>query len=359
MIDKVHTKMIRPDTLTPCTVAEWEESNRIPFLSIVIPTYNRAIAVCECIYSILANTFTDYEIIVVDDASTDNTESLLMEKFASIYGRRLRYIQNPENRSEPYSKNVGIMASCADWILILDSDNLLPVDTLQKLHDFFIKYPDFKYGGLLSYNVYEHTFMTFGGDVNWLTSRFKEFRKDLFYKGNIEVNDIASLKLDEYYPTVALAPNATFIHKSVIEKVKGYNTVYGIGFADVDFFVRLSRAGFKGAICGQIITFHMHFYRECKKPDIMKRFGIKNARSAYLGCTTSKTAYLSTRNRSWMMKYLAPWYGKIVYFLFPAWIPGLYYSFKALQERRFRFAWASFRGMLVGNLLSPPKPRFD
>ena len=333
--------------------------NDKPFFSIVIPTYNKAMRVSDCIASIVANTFDDYEIIVVDDASTDDTGSTLANNFSDIFGDKLKYIQNSVNRSAAYSRNRAFKICKGEWIFNLDNDNLIFPDTLQKLHDFILKYPEFKYGALLSYNVYEHTFMTFGGDINWFTSRFIEFQKDLFYKQNIELDDIPSLGLKEYYPTVANVPNATFLHRSVLDYVKGFNIIYEYGFEDPDFFIRIHRAGFKGAICGQIITMHMHFYRECKKPDVMKKFGIKNARSAYLGCTTSRAAYLSTRNRSWMMKYLAPWYGKIVYFLFPAWIPGLYYSFKALQEGRFRFAWASFKGMLVGNLLPPPKQRFE
>ena len=88
-----------------------------PSVSVVIPTYNRARYVKKAIESVLAQTFTDYEIIVIDDGSTDNTKDLLQPFFSKII-----YIFQ-ENKGVSAARNVGIIAAKGEWIAFLDSDD--------------------------------------------------------------------------------------------------------------------------------------------------------------------------------------------------------------------------------------------
>jgi glycosyltransferase involved in cell wall biosynthesis len=77
--------------------------NQVPRVSVIIPTYNRKDYVREAIDSVLAQTYTDYEIIVVDDGSSDGTEAVLRER----YGDRIRYLWQ-ENQGESVARNRGI-----------------------------------------------------------------------------------------------------------------------------------------------------------------------------------------------------------------------------------------------------------
>lgn len=90
-----------------------------PFFSIVIPTYNRAQFIRECIDSVLSQDFSDYEIIVVDDGSTDNTEKIL-----SSYLPKIRYLKQ-SNRGAEEARNRGILSSKGRYIVFLDSDDIL------------------------------------------------------------------------------------------------------------------------------------------------------------------------------------------------------------------------------------------
>lgn len=91
-----------------------------PAVSIVIPAYNVAQYIAECLDSVLAQTFQDYEIIVVNDGSPD-TEAL--EKALEAYRSRIVYIKQP-NRGCPGARNTGIRAARADLVALLDPDDI-------------------------------------------------------------------------------------------------------------------------------------------------------------------------------------------------------------------------------------------
>jgi glycosyltransferase involved in cell wall biosynthesis len=91
----------------------------VPSVSIIIPTYNRQEYVQEAIDSVLAQTYTDYEIIVVDDGSTDGTGEALQAR----YGSRIRYLWQ-ENQGESVARNHGIELAQGEYIAFLDSDDL-------------------------------------------------------------------------------------------------------------------------------------------------------------------------------------------------------------------------------------------
>jgi len=86
-------------------------------ISVIIPTYNRATFVTKAIDSVLSQTYKDYEIIVVDDGSTDDTRHVLKP-----YRDRIRYIYQ-ENRGAAAARNLGIKSSNAKWLAFLDSDD--------------------------------------------------------------------------------------------------------------------------------------------------------------------------------------------------------------------------------------------
>jgi len=93
--------------------------------SVIIPTYNRATLLEETIDSVLNQTFKDYEIIVVNDGSTDNTAEVLQS-----YGDKIIII-NKENSGAEKSRNAGAEASHGEYLVILDDDDLLFPWTLE------------------------------------------------------------------------------------------------------------------------------------------------------------------------------------------------------------------------------------
>ena len=97
-----------------------------PKVSVVIPTYNRAAKVRSAIESVLAQTFSDLEIIVVDDGSSDGTGRMLGETF----GDRIRYYYQA-NQGASAARNKGIAEARSGWIAFLDSDDQWEKDKLE------------------------------------------------------------------------------------------------------------------------------------------------------------------------------------------------------------------------------------
>ena len=91
---------------------------KIPLVSVIIPTYNRGWVVQEAIDSVLDQDFRDYELIVVDDGSDDNTREIL-----GAYGKAITVLQQP-NRGVSAARNRGIAEAAGRLIAFLDSDDL-------------------------------------------------------------------------------------------------------------------------------------------------------------------------------------------------------------------------------------------
>ncbi len=107
----------------------------MPFFSVVIPTYNRREKVQNAIESVLAQDFKDYELIVVDDGSTDGTESV-----ANLYNGKLRYIYQP-NSGVSSARNMGISLSNSPHIALLDSDDIWHSSKLRRDREYIQSNP--------------------------------------------------------------------------------------------------------------------------------------------------------------------------------------------------------------------------
>lgn len=90
------------------------------FFSVIIPTYNRAHCILQTIESVLNQNYTDLEIVVVDDGSTDNTAEVI----ASIADNRIRYFKK-ENGERGAARNFGAKQAAGEYLFFLDSDDLI------------------------------------------------------------------------------------------------------------------------------------------------------------------------------------------------------------------------------------------
>lgn len=103
----------------------------MPFFSVIIPTYNRAPFIAGAVRSVLNQSYLDFELIIIDDASTDETESIVN----GFSDNRIRYFKNEMNIERCKSRNKGISLATGRYICFLDSDDYhLPIH-LEKLYD--------------------------------------------------------------------------------------------------------------------------------------------------------------------------------------------------------------------------------
>jgi glycosyltransferase involved in cell wall biosynthesis len=107
-----------------------------PLVSVIIPTYNRAWALAEAIDSVLAQDYNNFELIIVDDGSIDNTPDLLNE-----FAGKLKLIRQ-KNAGVSAARNHGIAEARGDFLAFLDSDDTWLPKKLSRQVDFFIRCPD-------------------------------------------------------------------------------------------------------------------------------------------------------------------------------------------------------------------------
>ena len=100
-------------------------------VSVIIPTYNRADYIGKAIQSVLDQTWKNFEIIVVDDGSEDNTEQVV----GHFTDSRIRYIRSDKNQGPCSARNIGIKEALSDYIAFLDSDACWNNDKLEKQMD--------------------------------------------------------------------------------------------------------------------------------------------------------------------------------------------------------------------------------
>lgn len=98
-------------------------------VSIIMPSYNTAGFIAETIRSVIAQTYENWELIIVDDCSTDNTDAVVAEFLADT---RIRYIKNEQNSGAAISRNRALREARGRWIAFLDSDDLWLPEKLEK-----------------------------------------------------------------------------------------------------------------------------------------------------------------------------------------------------------------------------------
>lgn len=107
---------------------EDESRRKLGLVSIIMPSYNTAAYIKESIQSVLNQTYTNWELLIVDDCSTDSTDEVL----ETIKDSRIRYFKNDKNSGAAVSRNKALREARGQWIAFLDSDDLWMPEKLEK-----------------------------------------------------------------------------------------------------------------------------------------------------------------------------------------------------------------------------------
>jgi glycosyltransferase involved in cell wall biosynthesis len=109
----------------------------MPKISVVIPLYNKGFIISETLQSVIAQTFTDFEIIIINDGSTDNS----FEIASQFVDERIR-LYNQENKGVSQTRNTGIEYANGELIAFLDADDIWYPNHLEELHQLYIDFPN-------------------------------------------------------------------------------------------------------------------------------------------------------------------------------------------------------------------------
>jgi len=189
--------------------------NKIPFFSIVVPTYNRAGFICKAIESVLIQTFNDFELIIVDDGSTDNTKEVI-EKYNDS---RIKYFYQ-KNKERSAARNEGIRKSKGEYITFLDSDDYYLPQRLENL-----------YNGIISK----------GSPIAFFYTGIS-FEKDGVILEREEINNSFKSDKDFIVWGVIGTPQAC-LHRAIFDKHK-FNENFHIS-EDMELWLRIIHDGYK------------------------------------------------------------------------------------------------------------------
>ena len=243
-------------------------------ISVIIPTYNRAEHVTKAIDSVLAQTYTDYEIIVVDDGSTDNTKELLLP-----YMDRIRYIYQ-ENAGVSAARNNGIRAASGRWIAFLDSDDIWFPDKLSRQM------------GSLARTGAKVCFT----NVIWNSKEAGKSLRDETYKGKYSDDEVFYEPLELLFHRSSLhnVLSAVVIESRLLARVGCFDERISYG-EDIRLFVRLTFETPFVYVHQLLVLFDRRLERERLTTD--ESFEAAEAR-CYTNAITRSEAYLLCKGKS-------------------------------------------------------------
>ncbi len=164
------------------------ETENKPAVSIIIPTYNRSQLIARAVKSVLNQTFQNFELIIVNDASTDNTEEIIN----SFNDKRIKYVRHEKNKGEAAARNTGIKTAVSEYIAYQDSDDEWLPGKLAKQMELLDKAPPqvgVIYTGFWKTWKNNRTYIPF----SWVRKKDGDIHKELL-KGNFIGSPVVIVK---------------------------------------------------------------------------------------------------------------------------------------------------------------------
>lgn len=189
--------------------------------SIIVPLYNKGVLIRRSLDSILQQSYLNYEVIIVDDGSKDNSASFVKEYSDS----RIKYIYK-DNGGVSSARNLGIQNASFDWIVFLDADDQLLPEALSLFNKLISRYTDCK--------------LFVGNNIT-----IKDNNKENVFERKCDIDKNTSKTVKTHIPFYKLwshqfyaAPRNVAIHKSVIYKYGAFNTSMSF-YEDYEFSLRM------------------------------------------------------------------------------------------------------------------------
>ena len=214
-----------------------------PQVSIIIPLYNQLRYTIQCLESIVKNTTIPYEIILVDNGSSDKTPQLLREL------ENVTIISNEQNLGYAHANNQGAERAKANYLLFLNNDTVVQENWLQPLHTSISS--DKLIGAIGPKLVY------FNGR---LQAAGCELKKDGWFHGIGKGKNQRLRIYNNEGETDALYGAALMVSKKAFESVNGFSTVYSPAYhEDIDLCLKIREKGYKLFYQPASVVFHKEF----------------------------------------------------------------------------------------------------
>lgn len=285
--------------------------NKMKKISVIIPTYNSYKTCLEAISSLQKQTVKPFEIIIINNASTDQTKEAIQSKFPTV-----RLINLRENTGVTGGRNKGIKEAKGDYLLLFDHDMVADKKMIEEL----IKVMKLRKNiGIVTPKIYyferKDIIWSAGTDVNL-------FSGQTLFRGGKDTGQFE--KIEE----VAVAPSILLIKKEVVKKIGYFDPVYFATYEDTDFCFRAKKYGLLTYYSPNAVAYHkIPFEDKLSKKRLTDR------------------AYLVARNRIIFMKRFSKYF---LFFLFFIPVYFVYYTMLAIQVRNILTTKNYLRGVFDG-----------
>lgn len=216
-----------------------------PIFSVIIPAYNQAEFLTEAVQSILAQTVQDFEVLIVNDASTDHTDEVI----AQFDDPRVIALTHSENRGLPAARNTGMAAAQGEFIALLDADDYFDPRKFEAHLQFLRLHPEIS----VTYNA----------------------RYQLHFSSQ-KIRDIyrppATTSLSDFVLGFPFSPSDMVIRRETAARVGFFDAGMRCGGEDVDFPCRLALEGFLFARVEGVLN-HRRFHAGRRRKKLRCRFG--------------------------------------------------------------------------------------
>jgi len=213
-----------------------------PLLDIIIPNWNGAAMLADCLHSLSVQTFTGFRVIVVDNGSEDDSVVMLERDFPDV-----TILRSDKNRGFSVAVNRGINSATAPWLLLLNNDMEVAADCLDNLRRAIERYEDYLIFSLKMVNYHQRDLLDGAGDA--------------VLKGGVGYRLGTMEKDSEYYSTdrdtFGACAGAALYKKEVFEKIGLFDPDFFAYLEDVDLNMRARRRGLKCRFLGSAVVYHI------------------------------------------------------------------------------------------------------
>lgn len=249
-VPQISPREVPPETLRPTRDVPADS----PLVSVVIPTFNRAGYLKECLESLKKQTYRPLEIIVVDDASTDNTESMVAKWSREVQERNnftVVYYKLPRNMGFAQAQTIGYILAKGDFIANHDSDDISHPDRIQRQVQFL---------------QYDQEYSLVGTDYEVFSTDFNQRKKSHLVRYD---NSIVKCYREGHH---CVCFGSLLFRRSVIEKIGGLTT-FMEGAEDYEFVARAIVQGFNV----QNLRSVLYYYRQHESQRSREFYGLRAA----------------------------------------------------------------------------------
>lgn len=210
-------------------------------ISVIIITHNRADLLSKAMDSVLTQTYREFELLIIDDASTDNTEELVLKY--SKKDSHIKYYKNKTNLGISKSRNRGVFLSGGEYIAMLDSDDYwIDKEKLGKQKEHLDKHQDLA---------------IIGTAISCVDEKGLILKEDIYFKEDKEIREKMLLKNQ-------FAQSSVLFRKDVFDRLGGYDESLDIG-EDFDLWLKMGEHYKLANLANTMVAYLVHSRGVTKK----------------------------------------------------------------------------------------------